>query len=72
MGPEALTTILQICECYEELGEESGDCAAEMARVIRAVEHGGTVNVMEGRVASAISSRFPPDHPVWRHVRVLP
>ena len=70
---EQLNVILQLCECYEELGGGSDESAAEMARIIRAVESGGQAAVMAGgRVASALSGRFGPDHPVWRSVVIMP
>jgi len=69
LGKDQLNVILQLCECYEELGDESDEPAAEMARIIRAIESGGRAAVMAGgRVASALSGRFGPDHPVWRSV----
>jgi hypothetical protein len=73
LGPTELNVILQLCECYEEVGDESELSASEMARVIRAVECGGVATVLEdGRVAAALTGRFPVRHLVWRYVRILP
>lgn len=73
LGPEDLTLILQLCECYEEIGDRQDGSLEEMARIIRAIERGGVASVLEGRrVASALLNRFPKNHRVWRYVRILP